>query len=242
VEACVKFETLVSRLQQFEFLCTIGPESGRELYDFILFGHGTSSCYVAAALDELGRGHLTSVDLERAREWQRPSIDDLLAATDLGKYVSVMRESTSYTWFLKKAIEQNTTGSGCVPAYDFCFIDGPKHWTIDGMAFFLVDKLLKPGGWILFDDLTWKRSDQTHRQELDYISFLEMGEDEIASAHVDLVFKLLVMQHPNYGDFKIENNWWAWARKIKDVNHLTVADRARRWLRAPFGSLQVVQR
>ena len=29
-------------------------------------------------------------------------------------------------------------------------IDGPKHWITDGFAFFLVDKLLKEGGWIVF--------------------------------------------------------------------------------------------
>ena len=50
------------------------PERGRELYDFVLrnkparllelgIAHGVSMCYMAAALDELGRGLVEGVDL-----------------------------------------------------------------------------------------------------------------------------------------------------------------------------------
>jgi hypothetical protein len=33
--------------------------------------------------------------------------------------------------------------------------NGPKNWTIDGAAFFMADKLMKAGGWIIFDDYDW---------------------------------------------------------------------------------------
>ncbi|HEX7043378.1 MAG TPA: class I SAM-dependent methyltransferase [Burkholderiales bacterium] len=222
----MRFDTLVRHLTKFHFEVTIGPSQGRRLYDFILqqrprdclelgFAHGTSSCYIAAALDELGAGHLTSVDLEQAREWQKPSIEELLAETGLAPYVTVARERTSYNWFLKKRIEAQTTDDGCEPCYDFCFIDGAKHWTIDGFAFFLVDKLLRDGGWVLFDDLYWSRRRLTC-EAMDYISFLPMGEDERDSAHIDLVFRLLVLQHPDYVECRIENNAWAWARKRRN--------------------------
>lgn len=242
----MKFDTLMSNLSKFQFETTIGPEDGERLYNFILqqhpqqclelgFAHGTSSCYIAAALDELRQGHLTSVDLERAREWQTPSIEELLAATGLGPYVTVRRESTSYTWFLKKQIEENTAAYRCDPLYDFCFIDGAKHWTIDGFAFFLVDKLLKEGGWLLFDDLAWTRADLPY-DSLDYISFQNMGKDELHAAHIDLVFRLLIMQHPSYAEFRIENNWWAWAHKVKaDRKHVVFHET--RTLNARFGGL-----
>jgi len=242
----MKFASLMAHLSKFQFETTIGPEDGERLYNFILqqrprqslelgFAHGTSSCYVAAALDELGEGRLTSVDLERAREWQKPSIEELLAETGLESYVAVQRERTSYTWFLKKQIEERTVNYRCDPVYDFCFIDGAKHWTIDGFAFFLVDKLLKQGGWLLFDDLAWTRADLPY-ESLDYISFQEMGKDEIAAAHIDHVFRLLVMQHPSYAEFRIENNWWAWAHKIEaDSKHVIVHET--RTLNARIGSL-----
>ena len=66
------------------------PENARQLYDLVLqeeladclelgFAHGVGSCFIAAALDELGRGHLTSVDLLAGQEWQTPNIEELLA-------------------------------------------------------------------------------------------------------------------------------------------------------------------
>jgi predicted O-methyltransferase YrrM len=201
------------------------PEWGELLYNFIVdnkpaeclelgFAHGVSSCYMAAALDELGTGHLTAVDLLDAADWQKPSIEDLLLRTGLQKYVTVVRERTSYNWFLKKKIEENSPSNGCEPIYDFCFIDGPKNWNIDGFAFFLVDKLLKQNGWILFDDLKWtygsKGKDQT-----DGISHRKMGEDELNTPHIELIYRLLVLQHPDYSEFRIQGDWWAWAQKLR---------------------------
>jgi len=220
----MKFQEIRSHLEGIPYM---EPNRARTLYEFIIenriadclelgFAHGVSSCYIAAALDELGTGHLTSVDLIAAAEWQKPSIEELLNQTGLGQYVTVAREQTSYTWFLKKKIEENSKDGNCDRVYDFCFIDGPKNWTIDGCAFFLVDKLLRQDGWILFDDLNWKYS-QFDNEVMDGISLRTMGEDELNSPHIELVFRLLVMQHPEYSHFKIQDNTWAWAQKMTSL-------------------------
>lgn len=179
------------------------------------FGHGASSCYVAAALDELGEGHLTSVDLMSAKEWQSPTIEELLEKTGLAARVSVVRENTGYNWFLKKKIEQRSSAGSCSPCYDFCFIDGAKNWTIDGAAFFLADKLIKEHGWIVFDDLQWTYESKLRegKKKTDGVSMLEMGEDELNQPHVELIFQLLVMQHPSYSNFLVKDDWWGWAQK-----------------------------
>lgn len=44
---------------------------------------------------------------------------------------------------------------------------------------------------------------------------LEMGPDELNQPHIELIFKLLVMQHPDYSNFRVKDNWWAWAQKVK---------------------------
>ena len=49
-----------------------------------------------------------------------------------------------------------------------------------------MDKLLRPGGWLLFDDLTWK------------IEATDVHESERALAQVQEVFDLLVKGHPSY--------------------------------------------
>src|SRR5262249_17116294 len=154
----MKFSTIAGHLEGIPFM---SPEKARPLYDFIVanrpreclelgFAHGTSSCYIAAALDEFG-GHLTSVDLVGSKAMS-PNLEQLLDQTGLGGRVSVVREKSSYTWFLKRVLEEATVDGACEPRYDFCFIDGAKNWTIDGFAFLLVDKLLRENGWVLFDD------------------------------------------------------------------------------------------
>ena len=50
----------------------------------------------------------------------------------------------------------------------------------------------------------------------DGISLLELGPDEVVQPHVELIFQLLVMQHPGYSNFLVKDNWWAWAQKIPD--------------------------
>lgn len=197
-----------------------------DLYHFVLenqpaeclelgFGHGASSCYIAAALDEIGAGRLTSVDLQGAQEWQNPAIEDLMTQTGLGKWVTVEREKTGYNWFLKKKISERTVENRCNPLYDFCFLDGAKNWTIDGTAFFLADKLLKQNGWFVFDDLQWTYESKLKegKKKTDGVYMLDMGEDELIQPHVELIFQLLVMQHPEYSNFLVKDNWWGWAQK-----------------------------
>jgi len=111
------------------------------------FDHGVSTCYIAGALDELGRGHITMIDLMNVRD-ESPNIDQQLGNLGLDKFVTVFYEPTSYIWRLMKMLEDDPS-----PRFDFCYIDGAHDWFTDGFSFFLVDKLLKPGGMIIFDDL-----------------------------------------------------------------------------------------
>jgi predicted O-methyltransferase YrrM len=221
----MKFETVQRHVAGIPFIL---PELARDLYDFVLahkprqclelgFGHGASSCYIAAALKEAGQGHLTTVDLLPAREWQDPAIEDLLERTGLRPWVTVVREPTSYTWFLKRKIAERSKNQVCEPLYDFCFLDGAKNWTIDSAAFFLMDKLLEPEGWILFDDLQWSYAGKQDegKKKSDGVFLHEMGPDEIQQPHIELIFQLLVMQHPDYANFMIKDNWWAWAQKTR---------------------------
>lgn len=210
----------------------INPRNARKIYDFLIenpqirsvlelgFAHGTASCYLAAALEENG-GHLTCVDLVEAANIFKPSIDDLLQKTGLTKNVEVHREKTGYNWFLHDAIVSNTKDGVCEPQYDLVIIDGPKNWTIDGAAFFLVDKLLKKDGWVIFDDYGWTyaSADKGGSSETDGVTHRDLSEAEMTTPHIREVFQLLVMQHPDYGNFRIHGEGdWAWAQKTGGSN------------------------
>src|SRR5438876_1193156 len=94
--------------------------------------------------------------------------------------------------------------------YDFVR-EGRVHEALElGLAFFLVDKLLRPGGWILFDDLDWRLADNPAEIENPWIKSLP--EDLKTAPQIGNVFELLVCQHPGYGDFRVDERW-GWARK-----------------------------
>lgn len=219
----MRFEAIAELLDGIPYL---GAEEGRVLYDFIGrykpgrilelgHAHGVSTLYMAAALDAAGAGVIDTVDLEGAAA-RAPNLESLLDKAGLGRRVQIRREKNSYTWFLKKQIEEQTQGGTCRPCYDFCFIDGPKSWTIDGLTFFLADKLLKDGGWILFDDFNWTHAKHPGREQTDGITVRALSEDQIREPHIEAVFRLLVTQHGGYSNFLIQDDWWAWAQKLAD--------------------------
>lgn len=219
----MKFDKISKFLQGIPYTSL---SKGKNFYDIIIsikpqnilelgFAHGVASCYMAAALEELGAGKITVVDLEKSKN-EKPNIEYLLMMTGLSKYVDVFREKNSYNWFLNKEIERNTVNNNCIPKYDFVFIDGPKNWTIDGLAFFLVDKLLKNNGWICFDDYLWSYKDfLSFNMNVPNLDTNELSEDQINKPNIKEVFHKLVMQHESYSNFRIEDNILAFAQKVK---------------------------
>ena len=204
----------------------LGEDEGEELYRFIQdtkperclelgHAHGVSSLYIAAALDENGRGHLDTADLETSFD-RDPNLERLLAEAGLARRVSIHREKNSYNWFLKKQIAARSAAAICEPCYDFCFIDGAKNWTIDGFAFFLVEKLLNHGGWLLFDDLNWTLGKHKGRTQSDGITVRSLSEEEIHEPHIANIFEFLVTQHPEFSNYLVQDRWWAWAQKVQD--------------------------
>ena len=170
------------------------------------FAHGVSSCYMATILKENGGGHLTTIDLASAVH-RRPNIEQLLDKLNLKDYVSVYYEYESYNWRLMKFIEEYGQ-----PLFDFCYIDGAHDWNVDGFAFLLVDKLLKPGGWIIFDDMDWSFGSSPSMREMPRV--LNMPDDVKNTPHIAKVFDVLVKNHPDYGNFEITDFGWGIAQKI----------------------------
>lgn len=197
-------------------------EQGRQITDFIRahnckevlelgFSRGVSTCYIAAAVEGAGGGTVTTIDREQARH-HKPNIEQLLAQCAFKNVqVNVFFEPDSYNWRLYKFLEQEDP-----PRFDLCYIDGAHSWAVDGLAFFLVDRLLKTGGWIIFDDLGWTFADFLKTVPPEHSGFiLEMPVEERETAQVNKVFELLVKTHPCYSDFRTIENW-AFAHKVSD--------------------------
>jgi predicted O-methyltransferase YrrM len=175
-------------------------------------GHGVSAAYLVAGLPEDGR--VTSIDSAEAARTRSPSADEVLSRLGVRHRVDlVLVEDSSYTWWLKEQVELRSDQAGNVePRYDFCYLDGAHNWTIDGLAVVLIEKLLRPGGWLLLDDLGWTYEGGTHGpgQSPDD---LRLSARERTTPHVRAVYDLIVRQHPAFTDFREEDGWWGWAHK-----------------------------
>ena len=182
--------------------------STHDLRDLLELGffHGKSTAFMAAILEELGRGHITTMDLKSAGRRQ-PSIATVLSELKLSHRVTPVYSHRSFTWELRRLIAQVPR-----PAFDFCYIDGAHTWDGTGFSFLLVDLLLKPGGWVIFDDLNWSiatskaASKRMHR-------FKEYSDEEKTAKQVREVWNLLVPAR-GYQHMQEEKQFhWGIARK-----------------------------
>ena len=198
------------------------PSRGWVLYEFVkrsgsreivelgcAFGVGT--CYLAAgAAADSGQGHVTTYDLETARS-KNPNLISLLERTGLHEVVSYRFDNCGYNWLLGEAIEQRRREPGSpIEFVDFCFVDGAHSWDVDGLAFFLIDTVLKPGGWLLFDDLHWTFGGDPMLADTPKVR--SMSASERTTPQMGRVFDLLVAPNPAYDIVERWHNW-GWARK-----------------------------
>ena len=111
---------------------------------------GSTTCVMAAAVEENGGGLVTTID-HIARS--PVGVTELAEATGLARYIRAIELKAGYNWFLLDLLRVQTRETRCEPCYDFCFLDGAHLWEPDALATLLVTKLLRPGGWLLLDDL-----------------------------------------------------------------------------------------
>ena len=170
------------------------------------FFHGKSSAFIASVLRDIGKGHLTTIDQKHSIE-REPNIHQVLGKLGLEDWVTPIYEPRSYNWRMMRMLEERER-----PSFDFCYIDAAHTWYDTGFGFFLVDKLLRPGGWILFDDLhfAYEKLLKPGAETPGYLT--RMTPEERETKQVQKVWKLLVKDHPNYDEF-IEEDIWGFARK-----------------------------
>lgn len=205
----------------------MSSEQGKRISDFIVenglkdilelgFRYGVSTCYMAAALARNGGGKIVTIDRLSAKELT-PNIENLLSSLDLLDLVEIFYEPTSYNWRLMKFIEE-----GRESCFDFVYIDGAHNWYDDGFAFFLVDRMLRPGGWIIFDDLYWTYDSSPTLKDSEAVK--NMPIDEKTTPQVEKIYDLLVKRHQNYSNFKVMHGW-AYAQKNESLGSNNSLDR-----------------
>ncbi|HVL95067.1 MAG TPA: class I SAM-dependent methyltransferase [Solirubrobacteraceae bacterium] len=179
--------------------------------------HGASAAYMAAAVAANGGGRVTTID---RFHFQGPSPEETLERAGLRDAVDLVRvPDSSYDWWLAERVRERSDAAGnCEPAYDFCYLDGMHDLHVDGVAVVLVEKLLRPGAWLLLDDLDWTYEAGT------VPGAEKLSEDERTTPHMRVVWDLIVRPHPAFTELRDEDGTWGWARKAPgEPKRLTVS-------------------
>jgi predicted O-methyltransferase YrrM len=173
--------------------------------------HGKSTAYMAAVLEAIGQGTLVTIDRVDA-EAKSPNVYQILGVLDLSHRVQVYLEQRSLTWRLMRLLEQHES-----PCFDFCYFDAGHSWDVTGFAFFLVDRLLKPGGWVIFDDLDWtyERMIKPDEPLPDFLS--RMPEEELRTAQIGKVWDLLVARSTGYETHEVIGSWGVARKRISSA-------------------------
>jgi predicted O-methyltransferase YrrM len=107
--------------------------------------YGISSLYICEALREVGAGRHIIMDPYQHSEWEGIGLANLRRAGYLD--IADFHEAPSYQYLSRLAEE--------ALKIDFAFIDGHHVFDYVFVDFFLIDKLLRPGGVVILDDLSW---------------------------------------------------------------------------------------
>jgi predicted O-methyltransferase YrrM len=221
----MKFDQVYNQLLNYQTelnlrMVLLAENTLREIYSCIVAtgardclelgtGFGATACVMAAAIEEGGTGTVTTVD----RIVRQPvGIDQLAQLTGLSQYIQCVPHSAGYNWYLLRVLQERTRGSVSEPRFDFCYLDGAHEWQPDALAVLLVTKLLRPGAWMMVDDLNFKLRGCHPGWEATYS---DRSEEELDTAQVGMVFDLLVKTHPDLEHFMLSNGGHiGWARKV----------------------------
>lgn len=134
----MKFEHVYESLRDYrtakgeKLLFVLQKQTMQAIYDCIVTtraaqclelgtGYGATTCVIAAALDEIGGGRVTTVD----KIGRDPiGVDVLAEHTGLSRYIDAVVTSEGYNWYLAEVVARQSSGRTCEPCFDFCFLDG----------------------------------------------------------------------------------------------------------------------
>jgi len=184
---------------------------------------------MAAAIQEIGGGAVVTVDKYLLQPINIKTLREHVGLPD--DAIDVVTDDLGYNWYLANLIQKQTNLAGhCAPVFDFCLLDGAHEWTHDALAFYLVSKLLKPGGWIAIDDINFNLKMIPNWKETPYSQY---SERELDTFQMKMVYDLVVRQHPDYDDFHLTHGGRiGWARKKPVTNNVSkrVTHFFRRWV------------
>lgn len=156
--------------------------------------YGDSTCRVAEALlpdstlylfDFHDMVHAVGERLKQRNLWGRHTV--LL-------YGNSRRLRDSYNWSLMHIMRYHPE-----PLFDYVFLDGAHTYDVDGLALLLLDRLLRPGGYLELDDYDWYIGRSATQAPGVYPEIAEWyTEEQIHTPHVAKIAHLFLERGEGY--------------------------------------------
>ena len=189
---------------------------GKAIYNFVTenrlhrclelgFAHGVGTVWIAGAVQEIGGGKVVSVDNQSAHK-RTPTAAELVAKAGLNDVVELHFDESSYNWHLHKHWDEYLDDP-----FDFIFLDGAHNWEVDALAFLLASRMLKVGGWFLFDDIYWSYSSSPSLKDTSHVRAMSPLMRE--TQQVRSVWEKLVLPDPRFANFR-DDGARGWAQKV----------------------------
>lgn len=137
----------------------------KQVYAELGVKHGDTLLAVAEAMPA---GWLHAFDFADTLETVRKRVEDIPELYNKHTWVwhpNSRQTMDSYCWTLGRMIAERVN-----PGFTYVFLDGAHTYETDALAFFLLDRLIRPGAFIEFDDYNWsvQRSDAYRANPVGY--------------------------------------------------------------------------
>lgn len=213
----------------------MAPFQGRRMWEHFEVGRptvaldigtylGASAAFMATGMRALGiPGRVVTIDSgqnvtpETTRRWE--DLWERCGVANMIEYVLI--DDSNYAWWLGRQLESSirVLGEGQHGQFDFVYLDGAKVLGIDAAATLFILELLRPGGWLVLDDLDWSYHEVSSIVSAPVTSYAAGGvfrfsDDELRASHVRLVLDLVLRRSPLVGQTLEDHNCnWVWAQR-----------------------------
>jgi predicted O-methyltransferase YrrM len=178
---------------------------------------GKGTAFLAAILEEFYRGKVCTLDRDSCLR-RRNNVHSIARSLGLSHRIEVRLHPRSFTTTLMQMIEEVPR-----PQFDLVYLDGGKTWDTAGLVFFLADKLLRPGGILVMDDLDYIIGNDPQRVR----EYPDLTDEERSTAQLRKVWTLLVRER--YEDcYELPDIGWGVAHKPRSPKAERVSEGPRR--------------
>lgn len=120
------------------------------------------------------------------------------------KFGNSRKTFDSYAWTLAKFFIENISTS---PIFDLVYLDGAHTFIHDAPSCCILKELIKPGGYLVLDDMEWSFSISPTANPKNHPIILEQYTDEqIATSHVALVAKVFLDTDKRFKRIRLLND------------------------------------